>query len=121
MIALIVSAGWNIAHHTVRTKTSLEVASAAAALGLARVNTIWILLAAGALWQAPIVFYPPPVCSRRGSESGFFPARKSILVHLDLAEGITVLQQDPSRCPAKGADIAGCLSAFIENDHAVFG
>ena len=49
VIALIVSAGWNIARHTVRTKTSLAVASAAAALGLARVNTIWILLAAGAL------------------------------------------------------------------------
>ncbi len=49
VIALIVSAGWNIARHTVRTKTSLVVASAAAALGLARVNTVWILLAAGAL------------------------------------------------------------------------
>ncbi len=49
VIALIVSAGWNIARHAVRTKTSLAVASVAAALGLARVNTIWILLAAGAL------------------------------------------------------------------------
>jgi hypothetical protein len=26
-----------------------------------------------------------------GSESGFLPAGKSILIHLDLAEGITVL------------------------------
>lgn len=49
VIALIVSAGWNIARHTVRTKASLVIASAAAALGLARVNAIWILLAAGAL------------------------------------------------------------------------
>jgi chromate transporter len=49
VIALIVSAGWNIAHHTVRTKIAVVVASAATALGLARLNTIWILLAAGAV------------------------------------------------------------------------
>jgi len=57
VIALIVSAGWNIARHTVRTKASLAVASAAAVLGLARVNTIWILLAAGAfglLWNSAV-------------------------------------------------------------------
>jgi len=49
VIALIVTAGWNIARYTVRTKTAVVLASAAAVLGLARVNTIWVLLAAGAL------------------------------------------------------------------------
>jgi chromate transporter len=49
VIALIASAGWNIARHTVRTKIAVVVASAATAAGIARLNTIWILLAAGAL------------------------------------------------------------------------
>jgi chromate transporter len=49
VIALIVSAGWNIARHTVRTKIAVVVASAATAGGLARLNTVWILLAAGAV------------------------------------------------------------------------
>ena len=49
VIALIASAGWNIARHTVRTKIAVLVASAATAAGIARLNTIWILLAAGAL------------------------------------------------------------------------
>lgn len=49
VIALIVSAGWNIARHTVRTKIAVVVASVATAVGIARLNTIWILLAAGAL------------------------------------------------------------------------
>ncbi len=49
VIALIVSAGWNIARHTVRTKIAVVIASAATAAGIARLNTIWILLAAGAL------------------------------------------------------------------------
>jgi len=49
VIALIVSAGWNIARHTVRTKISVVVASAATAAGIARLNTVWILLAAGAV------------------------------------------------------------------------
>ena len=49
VIALIVSAGWNIARQTVRTKIAVVVASAALAAGLARLNTIWILVAAGAV------------------------------------------------------------------------
>jgi chromate transporter len=47
VIALIASAGWNIVRHTVRTKIAVVVASAATAAGIARLNTIWILLAAG--------------------------------------------------------------------------
>jgi len=49
VIALIVSAGWNIARHTVHTKIAVVVASAATAAGIARLNTVWILLAAGAV------------------------------------------------------------------------
>jgi chromate transporter len=49
VIALIVSAGWNIARHTVRTKIAVIVASVATAAGIARLNTVWVLLAAGAV------------------------------------------------------------------------
>ncbi len=49
VIALIVSAGWNIVRYTVRTKIAVVVASAATAGGIARLNTVWILVAAGAV------------------------------------------------------------------------
>ncbi len=48
VIALICSAGWNIARTVVRTRTAWIIAAAAAAAGVARLNSIWVLLAAGA-------------------------------------------------------------------------
>jgi len=48
VIALIFSAGWSIARNVVRTPAALVIAAVAAAAGIARLNSIWVLLAAGA-------------------------------------------------------------------------
>jgi len=48
VIALIFSAGWSIARNVVRTPAALVVAAVAAAAGIARLNSIWVLLAARA-------------------------------------------------------------------------
>jgi chromate transporter len=49
VIALILSAGWDITRRAVRTTATLLIALAAAAATVAKLNTIWILLAGGAL------------------------------------------------------------------------
>jgi chromate transporter len=48
VIALICSAGWSIARKVVRTPAAWIIAAAAAAAGVGRWNSIWVLLAAGA-------------------------------------------------------------------------
>lgn len=48
VIALICSAGWSIARNIVRTPVALVIAALAAAAGIARLNSVWVLLAAGA-------------------------------------------------------------------------
>jgi chromate transporter len=67
------------AHDTARTKTAVVLASAAAALGLARVNAIWILLTAGALglfWNRAA---PPNASATRSSATLFTVAPLGIL------------------------------------------
>ena len=48
MIALIRRAGSSIARNVVRTPAALVIAALAAAAGIARLNSIWVLLATGA-------------------------------------------------------------------------
>lgn len=49
VIALIFSAGWSIARNVLRTPAAWVIAALAAAAGIARLNSIWVLLAAGAV------------------------------------------------------------------------
>jgi chromate transporter len=52
VVALILDAGWSIGRKVVRSRTAALVALAALAAGIARINTVWILVCAGAFSYA---------------------------------------------------------------------
>lgn len=52
-------------------------------------------------------------------QAGFLPTDQAILVDLDLVGTETVGEQDSAGRPARGAHVAGCLTALIKNDPAV--
>jgi chromate transporter len=52
VVALILDAGWSIARKVVRTRPAAAIALAALAAGIAKVNTVWVLVCAGALSYA---------------------------------------------------------------------
>ena len=52
VVALILDAGWSIGRKVVRSRSAALIALAALAAGIAKVNTVWVLLCAGALSYA---------------------------------------------------------------------
>jgi len=52
VVALIVDAGWCIGRKVVRSRTAAAIAVAALVAGIAKVNTVWVLMCAGALSYA---------------------------------------------------------------------
>jgi chromate transporter len=52
VVALILDAGWSIGRKVVRTPAAAAIAAAALVAGIAKVNTVWVLLCAGALSYA---------------------------------------------------------------------
>jgi chromate transporter len=52
VVALIVNAGWSIGRKVIRTPSSAAIAVAALVAGIAKVNTVWVLMCAGALSYA---------------------------------------------------------------------
>lgn len=52
VVALILDAGWSIGRKVVRSWTGAAIAVAALVAGIAKINTVWVLLCAGALSYA---------------------------------------------------------------------
>jgi chromate transporter len=79
VIALILNAGWSLGRQAVRTPPGAAIAAAALAAAVLRVNTVWILLCAGAAGFLLPGISPQPAPPARG------PRRDLSLAVLPLA------------------------------------